>query len=169
MASILQFDSWQSATGTAKQSIIQVIHWQSPYGEISVSSGSTGSLGTQSITVLGNSRIYVHWWTSQYTSIPNQTSWNGRVLPVINGSNFPYLDQDGFNHQFYDDGATGARLRHVYSSFAVSNTLSAGTYTIDLQCSTYNATVTFNYQAGTPSSSPNNNRRSRMLVMEIAG
>jgi hypothetical protein len=169
MASTLKFDTWQSTAGVAKQAIIQIINWQSPYGEVTVAANGSGSLGTQTIAVQSNSRLYVHWWTSQYTSIPNNTSWNGKVIPKINGSYFPYAEDDAFNHQFYDDAASGARLRHVYSSFVVSNNLTAGTYTIELVCSAYNQIVTFNYQSGTPSSSPSNNRRSRMVIMEIAG
>lgn len=168
MASIIKADQWQSTAGIVKQTVLQVVHWQSPYGEVTVAGNGTASLGSQSITVQSGSRIYVHYWTSQYTSIPTNTSWNGRVYPLINGSVFPYGEADAFNHTFYDDAASGARLRHTYSSFLVSNTLTAGAYTIDLQCSSYNQPITFNYQSGT-FSSPTNNRRARMVLMEIAG
>ena len=168
MPSYAQFDSWQSTAGIAKQTIIQMIHFQSPYGEVSVASNGTGTLGSQTVTVQANSRLYIHVMSSQYTTIPNATNWNGRVIPTINGSYFPYAEQDAYNHAFYDDAGSSTRIRHIQSHFVVSNNLTAGTYTINLECSTYNGIVTFNYQSGTQSS-PNNNRRARMLIMEVAG
>jgi hypothetical protein len=166
--SIVRADVWQNSVGVARQTVVQVIPWISPFGEVTVAANGSGSLGSQSISVQSNSRIAVHWWTAQYTSIPNTTNWNGRIIPLLNGSAFPNADADAFNHLFYDDAGSGARLRHGYSSFVVSNNLTAGTYTIEMQASSYNQIITFNYQAGAVGS-PVNNRRARMMIMEIAG
>ena len=151
MSSILKVDQIQLADGTAPTaadlgfaagSVIKTHNLSSPNTTaITLTSSTAVTVDSFNITTSGNSKLIWFFDTSQVSK--SSASTNLRVEMTVDGNALSTLNVPQMNHVWY--GQNAGREHHL--NWIYTDTLSAGSHTINVLASSYLGTsITVKYQ-----------------------
>ncbi len=142
--------------------IVQVQEFRPGASDKTASAESYISLISATFTTkLAGSKIYITYISGQMTLSANAS--NPQFKFLVDGTDQLYMDN--MRHIFYGGGNTFRPF--VTIPVLTTSTYSAGNHTIEIQGTCYSTgTITFDYQSGSGGSQ--SERRSKLIVMEVA-